>query len=113
MPNHDDRRDWIAILLTIVSAAALFWAGVGIAQAHDWYPIECCHATDCAPVESVSQFVPTGGGAPQFVVTSKHGTAIIPRDLPRQTSKDNRMHVCMRSLNGSMYVLCLFIPPSM
>jgi hypothetical protein len=113
MPNHDDRRDWRAILLTIVSAAALCWAGVGIAQAHDWYPIECCHATDCAPVESVSQFVPTGGGAPQFVVTSKHGTAIIPRDLPRQTSKDNRMHVCMRSLNGSMYVLCLFIPPSM
>ena len=23
------------------------------AAAHDWYPMECCHAMDCAPVEKV------------------------------------------------------------
>src|SRR4030095_9208765 len=34
------------------------------ARAHDWYPRECCHDTDCAPVESILRRVPTGGGAP-------------------------------------------------
>jgi hypothetical protein len=28
-------------------------AGATPATAHDWYPLECCHALDCAPVEKV------------------------------------------------------------
>jgi hypothetical protein len=100
-------------MLPVIVAAAALAAGAGIAQAHDWYPVECCHATDCAPVDAVGQFVPTGGGIPQLVVTSRHGTAIVPQNVPRQASKDGRMHVCMRSLRGTMYVLCIFIPPSM
>jgi hypothetical protein len=113
MQNHDDRRDWLVILLTVATAAAALWTGAGSVHAHDWYPLECCHSTDCAPVDSVGQFVATAGGVPQLVVTSKHGTAIVPQNLPRRPSMDNRMHVCMRSLNGAMYVLCLFVPPSM
>jgi hypothetical protein len=112
MQNHD-RRDWAAILLIALAAAAAIWAGTGAGHAHDWYPVECCHSTDCAPVDSVGQIVPTGGGVPQLVVTSRHGTAVVPQDLPRRPSKDNRMHVCMRNLNGTTYVLCLFVPPSM
>jgi hypothetical protein len=84
------------------------------AQAHDWYPMECCHATDCAPVDSTTYIVPTGDGIPQMVVTSKHGTAVVSQNFPRQESKDNRMHICMRRMpNGSMRVLCLFMPPAM
>jgi hypothetical protein len=113
MQNHDGRRDWRAILISALTTAAAFWVGVGAVRAHDWYPVECCHSIDCAPVDSVGQIVPTGGGVPQLVVTSKHGTAVVPQDLPRRPSKDNRMHVCMRSLNGITYVLCLFVPPSM
>jgi hypothetical protein len=113
MQIHDWHRDCATILLIALTAAAAFGAGVGAVHAHDWYPVECCHSTDCAPVDSVGQIVPTGGGVPQLVVTSKHGTAIVPQDLPRRPSKDNRMHVCMRSLNGTTYVLCLFVPPSM
>lgn len=113
MENREDRREGLLRLLLFVTAFVAYASGADGARAHDWYPIECCHAVDCAPVDSVGQIVPTGGGMPQLVVTSKHGTAIVPRDLPRQTSRDNRMHVCMRSLNGTMSVLCLFVPPSM
>ena len=50
----------------------------------------------------------------QFIVTSRHGTAIVPVTLPHRVSKDHRMHVCMRpSLYGGMGVICLFMPPSM
>jgi hypothetical protein len=34
-------------------------AGAAPAAAHDWYPLECCHALDCAPVERVD-FAPAG-----------------------------------------------------
>ena len=113
MENSDVRRARLPTLVLFVAALVAYASGVGGARAHDWYPIECCQAVDCAPVESVGQIVPTGGGVPQLVVTSKHGTAIVPQDLPRQTSRDNRMHVCMRFLNGTMSVRCLFVPPTM
>jgi hypothetical protein len=81
------------------------------ANGHDWYPKECCHDMDCAPVESIVRYVPASGGAPQFIVTSKHGKAIVPRDLPVRESKDSRMHVCMGRDTFHMYVICLFMPP--
>jgi hypothetical protein len=83
------------------------------ARAHDWYPRECCHDTNCAPVESILRRVPTGGGAPQLIVVSKHGRAIVPQDFPMRESKDSRMHVCMKRYDalGEMEVNCLFIPP--
>lgn len=88
------------LILLIVLAAAT------PAGAHDWYPIECCHGLDCAPVERAE--VQEGG----LVVTSKNGTGMVPATLPRRESKDNRMHVCMRpSSSGGMRVICVFLPP--
>ena len=107
MENRDVRRARLPTLLLFLTALVAYTSGAGGVRAHDWYPIECCQAVDCAPVESVGQIVP------MLVVTSKHGTAIVPQDLPRQTSRDNRMHVCMRILNGTMSVRCLFVPPTM
>ena len=81
-------------------------------NAHDWYPLECCNHMDCAPVESIVRLVPAGGGAPQLIVTSKHGRAILRQDFPARESKDSRMHVCMRRHDsGDMDVICLFMPP--
>lgn len=78
------------------------------ARAHDWYPIECCHGMDCAPVDRMD--VTDAGG---ITVTSRMGTAVVPPEMPRRESKDNRMHVCMRpSLSGGMKVICVFVPPS-
>ena len=84
------------------------------AYAHSWYPKECCTNDDCAPVTATAQLIPTTGGVPQLIVTSKHGTAIVPQDFPAQELKDGRMHVCMRpDHDGVMDVMCLFIPPHM
>ncbi|KAB2848786.1 MAG: hypothetical protein F9K44_09870 [Hyphomicrobiaceae bacterium] len=76
------------------------------AAAHDWYPIECCHNMDCAPVERVDN---SGG---DMVVSSKIGTVAVPTSFARRESKDHRMHVCMRpEQSGAMRLLCIFMPP--
>ena len=83
------------------------------AEAHNWYPEECCHAMDCAPVESwaFSQIAQTGS-LPQITVTTKHGTAIVPQDMPRRESKDNQMHACIRAgALGVKRIVCIFLPP--
>jgi hypothetical protein len=81
------------------------------APAHSWYPKDCCNEDDCAPVEAFSLLMPAGRGPPQLVVTSRHGTAVVPQDLPIRVSQDGRMHVCMR-LNdfGTWDVMCIFMP---
>jgi hypothetical protein len=82
------------------------------APAHSWYPKECCNENDCAPVVSFRRLVPIGGGLPQLVVRSRHGTAVVPDDFPVRVSKDGRMHVCMRQNElGTWDVMCLFMPP--
>ncbi|MGE0702032.1 MAG: hypothetical protein AB7O57_23245 [Hyphomicrobiaceae bacterium] len=90
-------------------------AGSGLiepASAHDWYPHDCCHDMDCAPVESAEWLASMAGGLPQLVVTSKHGKAIVRRGASIRASKDNRMHVCMKRYDplGEMEVICLFLP---
>jgi hypothetical protein len=79
------------------------------ARAHDWYPIECCHGMDCAPVEYVDGVSDQG-----LVVTTKHGTTTVPSTFPRRESKDHRMHVCMRpgGQGGAMRPICIFLPPA-
>lgn len=77
------------------------------AGAHDWYPIECCHDLDCAPVEHVER-----PGGDELVVTSRNGTGVVPKDMQRRQSRDHRMHVCMQpSGDGRMRVICVFVPP--
>lgn len=90
---------------------------------HDWYPIECCHSMDCAPVTSWSYTAgaaydatgsPVRNALPLMVVTTKIGTAIVPADMPRRESKDNQFHACIRN-NGAVgsIVTCIFVPPGM
>jgi hypothetical protein len=83
------------------------------AIAHEWYPMECCHGQDCAPVESVQTLAPAStNGLATLVITTKYGTAVVPPDFPRRDSKDNRMHACMRQgATGRIHLLCFFVPP--
>jgi hypothetical protein len=91
------------------------------AAAHDWYPLECCHEMDCAPVDR-AEIVPTpttteapgvAGGPAALIVTTKHGTVIVPANFPRRESKDHRMHACMLpGAGGQMQLICIFLPPS-
>src|SRR4051812_40878707 len=97
----------LVALPALVGAAAL-----GPAKGHDWYPKDCCNDMDCAPVESIVQLVPAGGGTSRIIVTSKHGKAAVPLNFPVRDSKDSRMHVCMRRHDsGDMDLVCLFMPP--
>jgi hypothetical protein len=87
----------------------LFLTMVAPASAHEWYPIECCSGYDCAPVEQTKI-----SDVAELIVTSKHGTGVVPETMPRRESKDHRMHVCMRpSSDGRMRVICVFLPPSL
>ena len=127
-----DRHRLLWAFLALAAAAAVSLAAavmVGArAYAHDWYPLECCHSIDCAPVdhvEIVAGAVYYAGKPHQqpippsvMIVTTKKGTAIVPPDLPRRESKDNRMHACMRAvwLNAAgptTEVTCFFVPPTM
>ena len=104
-------RAWIfaGLLLAATTAAA-----------HDWYPVECCSGMDCAPVEKVEiislQSAGIMGSAPlpgSMLITTKHGTVIVPANFPRRESKDNQMHACIRpSTGGTPRLICLFLPPS-
>ncbi len=105
-------------------ARAWLFAGLLLAAttaaAHDWYPMECCSGMDCAPVEKV-EIVPVQSAGIMgtatlpgtMMITTKHGSVIVPANFPRRESKDNRMHACIRaSAGGNARLICLFMPPS-
>jgi hypothetical protein len=104
-------RAWIFAGLLLVATAA---------AAHDWYPIECCSGMDCAPVEKVEIMPVQSAGImgsttlpDTMMITTKHGSVIVPANFPRRESKDNRMHACMRAAaGGNQRLICLFMPPS-
>jgi hypothetical protein len=109
-----DWQSWAIIALLGLALAGAFW--LPSAEAHDWYPKECCHENDCAPVEHVTRTSSLAASSelPSMVVTTRHGTAVIPPNLPRRESKDNRMHACMSSgPMGKMQLICIFTPPTL
>jgi len=75
--------------------------------AHDWYPRECCHKLDCAPVDR-AELLPNGS----LRLTSKVGTTVVPASFPRQQSQDHQMHICMARFShlDNMHPICLFVP---
>src|SRR5215831_3135883 len=104
------RLHWLRSAITCAGFAFGLSASVA---AHDWYPMECCHGMDCAPVLRVQFLAPVrSDAAPAMIVTTRHGTVMVPAAFPRRESKDNQMHACMRQgATGRMHLLCLFFPP--
>jgi hypothetical protein len=52
------QTNWLAAVSRIVIGAGLSLTNAQTGQAHDWYPIECCHGMDCAPVEKIETLAP-------------------------------------------------------
>jgi hypothetical protein len=104
------RVGWRAVV-----GAGLMLAGMSAfrSASHDWYPMECCSGTDCAVVERVTYASSANAESdlPILVVTTKHGTAPVPPNFPRRPSKDGEMHACIRSVQDTMKLICLFVPP--
>jgi hypothetical protein len=103
----------LGVLIPFSGATVALWAGICTANAHDWYPMECCHGMDCAIVDKVEVLTPVSAIAPPaMVVTTQYGSVVVPPDFPRRESQDNRMHACMRQgATGRMHLLCIFLPP--
>lgn len=113
-------RKWF--LAALLAAATL--VAIGPAVAHEWYPMECCSGLDCAPVEkvemlpgpSIASMLSSPAHASALggmLVTTMHGSVVVPADFPRRESKDHRMHACMRRApTGGMQLICIFFPPA-
>ncbi len=106
--------DAFMTLVTAIMFAMIMLAVATYVHAHDWYPMECCHQQDCAPVDSAtSEMPPMVEGMslvpPLMVVTTRFGSAVVPYNFKMRQSPDGRMHACI--INGQL--VCLFMPPSM
>ncbi len=87
----------------ILFAATIAW--IVPAQAHSWYPKECCNEKDCHEVDNVTEMP---DGSTQVRVGSD--ILSVPRTLKRRRSLDERYHVCYGKLNGTTSIYCFFQP---
>ena len=83
-------------------------AGPPMTYAHDWYPFECCSGDDCAPVLHERE-----GIAGSRVLTSKHGTVVVPHGFQTRLSKDAQAHVCIMRTPLGLIPVCVFRPEIM
>jgi hypothetical protein len=94
-----------------LSAVALA-ASLGVpAQAHSWYPKECCSNHDCMPADDNSTDLREG-----MVLTVRDQQIWVPRGFRVRTSPDDRIHICFRVIavpeEGVIAIpLCVFLPP--
>jgi hypothetical protein len=120
------RLDLLTVALLLVFAIAF----AAHAPAHEWYPLECCSGDDCAPVDKVEVLtdrhevskngtlanllgMPAHAAVPPLLVTTKHGSVIVPADFPRRWSKDSQMHACIHPIGGgAVMLMCIFMPPT-
>ena len=96
------------------AAAAFTGLAIPLAEAHSWYPVDCCSGMDCAPVDrsellqpSSLHTIPGFDALPVLWVETKHGKAIVPSSMIPRESKDEKVHACIRDKK----VICIFMPP--
>jgi hypothetical protein len=85
-----------------------FVAACTMADAHSWYPQDCCSDGDCTAVDAIEHPV----GEDMIAVVGSHRIPI-PKSIVPRVSPDGRMHVCFREdpyLRIDIPV-CVFLPP--
>ena len=91
--------------LVCLLAAALMLVS-GAANAHSWYPKECCHDKDCRPIPCAELTVTANGDV------MWKGVFYFSSPMLRD-SLDGQCHVCVEGLNANIpyYLpLCVFVP---
>jgi len=99
--------------LAALAFAALLSVTARRANAHDWYPVECCHDNDCAQIADESvQETPNGyvvtiapGGHPMWQASKQRPLTIAVPYAKARRSPDGHFHLCMSS---SGYLFCFF-----
>jgi hypothetical protein len=100
-PKHEvPRRKTLKILLIAATLAAALPA-----EAHSWYPMECCSGQDCREADTVTE-LPDGSAK----VQAGDDTIVVPRSLKRRMSPDGHYHLCYRKWRDSTVVHCFFEP---
>lgn len=75
-------------------------------EAHHWYPYECCHEMDCAPILNIYYM---NDGSKLVTIKLENNifrSAIFPKDFNIRASLDNEQHACISYSNQPM---CLFL----
>ena len=111
--DHPRSRWRTRIAIAVGAALVVLGPWESGVLAADWYPVECRRTSRCAEVDDIA-YAPadaTQGDARMLTVTTKHGTALVPRWLASRTSMDEAMHACMRIEAEGMLLTCLFLPP--
>jgi hypothetical protein len=98
-------------LCGIWTVALIVMLIVGSAQAHDWYPHQCCHDTDCHPV-GCDTLAENGDGSVTYT-SDLHVTFEFEKRKVK-ASQDSKCHVCIHSSPMQVPVtpLCVFIQQS-
>jgi hypothetical protein len=75
------------------------------AQAHEWYPLECCAGQDCAPADTVVR-----GDDGSYQVTARGMSVIIPPAYRFwRPSPDGQVHICIKPFrSGGVMLICAF-----
>lgn len=88
---------FVALLATSVTPEA---------QAHSWYPMECCSKRDCMPADRVER-----DARGDMQVTVGHRRIWVPQGFAVRPSVDNRIHICFHLDDHKFLMpLCLFMP---
>ena len=78
------------VLLAALALLALS-GQVDTAQAHSWYPSECCHDRDCAEVIALTRLADG-----RVRIETAIGFATVPAGFATRPSPDGRPHACLR-----------------
>ena len=99
----------IYLLLVIV---ALLLAVAKCAEAHSWYPQECCHDVDCHPV-GCETLAENADGSVAYTDDIRHVTFVFEKHKVK-ASLDGKCHVCIHSspFNVPVTPMCVFIQQS-
>ena len=98
----------LSFLLLVGILLGLMVVFVRAAEAHDWYPPNCCSGHDCFPIEiedETSALTPIQGG---YIVNASR-TAVTGTQI--RQSQDGRFHLCTKTGLIDGPPVCLFEPP--
>lgn len=105
-----ERKVWAAVRWTIalIGIALILWAiAAEMAEAHDWYPSECCSGQDCREISDAAVEV-----GPEGYLLKLTGETIPHGDERVRFSPDARFHQCIvpADHNRGAYTRCVFVP---
>ena len=86
-------------LVKVIVLALIVLVYAVTAQAHEWYPQECCSDRDCRAVDAPKIEVTTGG----YLINGQY----VPKESVRP-SPDGDWHICELPL--TKHILCVFEP---